>query len=156
MPTPHASRRSGRQFRQKRMLLVLAVLVGTGLAAYAGHQVQVNRQAPALLERGRAASAEQSWKPAIDAYTQYLKLRPRDATAHVERADAYAATRRYKDLSAKVGRYVSGFQATDLDAYVTERALSGLFTTLADEEKKIRENPAARTSELLKKVFGRY
>ena len=61
-----------------------------------------------------------------------------------------------KDLSAKVGRYVSGFQATDLDAYVTERALSGLFTTLADEEKKIRENPAARTSELLKKVFGQY
>ena len=64
------------------------------------------------------------------------------------------ATRRYKDLSAKVGRYVSGFQATDLDAYVTERALSGLFTTLAEEEKKIRDNPAARSSELLRRVFG--
>jgi hypothetical protein len=42
----------------------------------------------------------------------------------------------------------------DLTAYVTERALSGLFVTIADEENKIRANPTARTSDLLKKVFG--
>ena len=47
-----------------------------------------------------------------------------------------------------------GFEATDVDAYVTDRALAGLFTTLAEEEKQIRENPAARTTDLLKKVFG--
>ncbi|MFH1680419.1 MAG: DUF4197 domain-containing protein [Candidatus Eisenbacteria bacterium] len=43
----------------------------------------------------------------------------------------------------------------DLDEYITERALSGMFTVLASEEKRIREDPAARTTELLRKVFGR-
>ncbi len=43
----------------------------------------------------------------------------------------------------------------DLTAYVTERALNGLFITIADEENKIRNNPAARVTDLLKKVFGK-
>lgn len=43
---------------------------------------------------------------------------------------------------------------TDLTAYVTERALNGLFVTIAEEENKIRSNPSARVSDLLKKVFG--
>lgn len=42
----------------------------------------------------------------------------------------------------------------DLSAYVTEKALSGIFVQLADEEKKIRKDPAARTTEVLKQVFG--
>jgi len=42
-----------------------------------------------------------------------------------------------------------------LDDYVTGKALEGLFTVVAEEERKIRENPAARTTELLRKVFGR-
>ena len=42
----------------------------------------------------------------------------------------------------------------DLVAYATERALSGLFVTIADEESKIRTNPAARVTGLLQKVFG--
>lgn len=42
----------------------------------------------------------------------------------------------------------------DLTAYVTERALSGLFVTIAQEEDKIRTNPAARVTGLLQKVFG--
>jgi len=44
--------------------------------------------------------------------------------------------------------------ALDLDGYVTGKALDGLFVMIAAEEKRIRENPAARTSELLRKVFG--
>jgi hypothetical protein len=43
----------------------------------------------------------------------------------------------------------------DLTAYVTEKAIDGLFVKVADEEKNIRGNASARTSELLKKVFGR-
>lgn len=43
---------------------------------------------------------------------------------------------------------------TDLTGYVTERALSGLFTTVAQEEANIRQNPAAQVTNLLKKVFG--
>ena len=42
----------------------------------------------------------------------------------------------------------------DLTGYVTEKALSGLFLNIADEENKIRQNPAARVTDLLKKVFG--
>lgn len=45
-------------------------------------------------------------------------------------------------------------QNPDLTAYVTDRALKGLFKLVADEELKIRKNPASRVSELLKKVFG--
>ena len=42
----------------------------------------------------------------------------------------------------------------DLDGYVTDKALSGLFLMVAEEEKKIRRDPAARVTELLKDVFG--
>lgn len=42
----------------------------------------------------------------------------------------------------------------DLTAYVTERALNGIFVYVAQEEGKIRTNPAARVSDILKKVFG--
>jgi hypothetical protein len=42
----------------------------------------------------------------------------------------------------------------DLDQYVTDKALSGLYLMLAKEEKKIRQDPAARVTDLLKKVFG--
>lgn len=42
----------------------------------------------------------------------------------------------------------------DLAGYVTERALNGLFVTIADEENKIRLDPASRVTDLLKKVFG--
>lgn len=42
----------------------------------------------------------------------------------------------------------------DLAGYVTERALNGLFLGIADEESKIRKDPAARVTDLLVKVFG--
>lgn len=44
--------------------------------------------------------------------------------------------------------------ALDLDAYVTDKALGGLFLTLAEEEARIRQDPVARTTDLLKRVFG--
>ncbi len=43
---------------------------------------------------------------------------------------------------------------TDLNAFVTERAIDGLFIMVAKEENKIRQNPAARVTDLLQKVFG--
>lgn len=45
-------------------------------------------------------------------------------------------------------------QLVDLDEYVTGRALSGLFTVLAQEEQRIRRDPLARTTDLLRRVFG--
>ncbi len=42
----------------------------------------------------------------------------------------------------------------NLDEYATDKAIQGLFVMIAKEEKNIRDNPAARTTELLRKVFG--
>lgn len=42
----------------------------------------------------------------------------------------------------------------DLEDYVTKRAMSGLFSLIADEELKIRKDPIARVSDILKSVFG--
>jgi hypothetical protein len=42
----------------------------------------------------------------------------------------------------------------DLDAYITQRALQGLFYLVAQEEIKIRKEPSARVTALLQKVFG--
>lgn len=44
---------------------------------------------------------------------------------------------------------------TDLDKYLTEQALDGLFLKLAIQEEKIRNNPQARVTELLERVFGK-
>jgi hypothetical protein len=43
----------------------------------------------------------------------------------------------------------------DLDQYVIEKALDGLFLILAEEEKRIRQDPAAWVTDILKKVFGK-
>ncbi len=45
-------------------------------------------------------------------------------------------------------------QNPNLDEYVSNKAINGLMVLIAEEETKIRKDPAARTSELLKKVFG--
>jgi hypothetical protein len=65
-------------------------------------------------------------------------------------------TKYYNDLTGKVATLplVGKNVNLDLPDYVTEQALNGLFTMIAAEEKKIRENPAARTTELLKQVFS--
>ncbi len=64
-------------------------------------------------------------------------------------------TRYYQELDAKV-RTIPFTESLsfDLDTYVTDRALDGLFLMLAEEERKIREDPAARVTDLLKEVFG--
>jgi len=42
-----------------------------------------------------------------------------------------------------------------LDSYITDKAITSIFSLMAEEEKKIRNNPMARTTALLKEVFGR-
>ncbi len=67
-------------------------------------------------------------------------------------------TASYKRLTESGGSGMLGglisSQAPDLDQYVTEKTLDGLFTKIAAEEKAIRTNPVARSTDLLKKVFG--
>jgi len=73
-----------------------------------------------------------------------------------EKVGEVGATRAYKDM---MGRYENvplvSSQSLDLDDYVTNKSLDGLFYMVGEEEKKIRTNPIARTTDLLKSVFGR-
>lgn len=79
--------------------------------------------------------------------------------------DSVGVTSEYKTMMGKFASVntFSGFlgksspvnlDAADIDTYVTNKALEGLFKMVAAEEKNIRANPAARTSDLLQKVFG--
>jgi hypothetical protein len=83
----------------------------------------------------------------------------------VQKATASAGvTSSYKKMTAAAGgsdnpfaKTLGGYMgsdAMDVDTYVTNKALDGLFKMVADEEAKIRANPAARTTDLLQKVFS--
>jgi hypothetical protein len=58
-----------------------------------------------------------------------------------------------KYLAALLGAF-SHSESLDLDAYITNKAMDGLFKEMALQEQLIRQNPVARTSDLLRKVFG--
>lgn len=109
-----------------------------------------------------------------DAATRFLRERSGDSIRAaiqpiVARAtDQAGATSAYKTLMQQAGGTqgvlgsfglgslggMLGDDALDLDSYVTDKTLDGLFLKLAAEEKKIRENPVARSTELLQSVFG--
>jgi len=65
-------------------------------------------------------------------------------------------TENYKALIDNLGMMskLVDIESLDLDEYVTDKAVSGLFDVVANEEKLIRADPAARTTDLLKKVFS--
>ena len=67
-------------------------------------------------------------------------------------------TSSYKNMTKKAGflKSIVDEDNLDLDKYVTDKALDGLFTKLALEEAKIRQDPLARSSDLLKKVFASF
>jgi hypothetical protein len=69
--------------------------------------------------------------------------------------DNVNATRYWSDLIAIYNKIPMVKKMNpDLPQYVTQKAIDGLFIMIAKEELKIRKDPVARTSELLKKVFG--
>lgn len=69
--------------------------------------------------------------------------------------DQVNATKYWTDITSTYNKipFVNKVE-TDLVKYTTGKALGGLFLKLEGEEKKIRTNPAARVTDLLKKVFG--
>jgi hypothetical protein len=70
--------------------------------------------------------------------------------------DKVEATKYYGDLITRYNNFPTTINKLnpDLAGYVTLRATDALFNLIAKEEKNIRENPVARTTDLLKKVFG--
>lgn len=65
------------------------------------------------------------------------------------------ATKKWKEITTLYNKLPMVKKVdTDLTRYTTNKALKGLFLLVADEETKIRKDPAARVTDLLKKVFG--
>ena len=98
---------------------------------------------------------------APDAATQYFRktssasIGERFLPLVKDATDAVGVTKNYKKLADKAGPVLKLIEKDmDLDKYVTGKATDGLFFVLAQEEKKIRENPAERTTDLLRRVFG--
>ena len=65
-------------------------------------------------------------------------------------------TGKWNEASKSTLGQIAGLKPVNiqLDEYLTQKALNGLFLKIADEEKKIRKDPVARVNELLKRVFG--
>jgi hypothetical protein len=65
------------------------------------------------------------------------------------------ATKYWKDVFTAYNRFSSKPVETDINSYVTQKALDGIFHYVAEEEINIRQNPAGRVTDLLKKVFAK-
>jgi hypothetical protein len=95
-----------------------------------------------------------------DAATEYFRRHTSDAlrARFTPVDDSMRAVGLYERYREWMDRYaalpIARPDAPDLAGYVTERTLDGLFTVLAAEEKAIREDPASRTTALLRRVFG--
>lgn len=96
-----------------------------------------------------------------DAATQYFRRTMSDALTQRFLPIVAQATRKV-DVAQKYDRVAGkaanmgliGSEEASLDAYVTQKALDGLFLKMAAEEAAIRANPLGQSSAILKKVFG--
>lgn len=135
--------------------------------------LQINRAAedavgyatPIFTEAIREMTIQDAWniiRGENDAATRYFREK---TTAKLTAAfspiiqrslDRLEATRHYSDIISAYNRLPTTFNKLnpDLPSYVTEKAVDALFDQIAKEEANIRANPRARTTEILKKVFG--
>jgi hypothetical protein len=97
-----------------------------------------------------------------DAATQFFRRTSEDRLRREFRpiveefTEKVGVTQQYKSL---IGRYgvigkAFGQDASDLDGYITQNAMDGLFLLIADEEGRIRRDPIGRTTAILRRVFG--
>lgn len=105
--------------------------------------------------------AKQILSGPTDAATQYFKRTTsaqltdrflpivKQATSKVQLAELY---NNYAGKAASVGLLKS--EDADLDRYVTQKALDGLYLQIAEEEKAIRKDPAGAATSIVKRVFG--
>jgi hypothetical protein len=98
-------------------------------------------------------------RAATDFFQQKTTQSLKDAFAPVidSNLQATSATKYYGEIIQKYNSLPTTLRKInpDLTGYVTEKAIAALFDRVALEEQQIRSNPAARTSEILKKVFGK-
>jgi len=106
--------------------------------------------------------ARQIFSGSDTAATDYFRDKTTDKlvgafTPVIEEAmDEVGVTRQYNQLVGRA-RAIPFLKSEflDINEYVVSKALDGLFYVLAEEERKIRKDPAARITELLKEVFGK-
>ena len=96
------------------------------------------------------------------AATDYFRGKTETRLASRFRPEAHEAMRKvglYREYEALLGAYqnlpLTHKPNLDLADYITERTIDGLFQLLGREERRIRRDPVARTTELLREVFGR-
>jgi hypothetical protein len=96
------------------------------------------------------------------AATEYFKTKTTDKLTVAfkpivnQATNEVGVTRQYKDLAGKFQTLpFMKSESFDLDQYVVTKGLDGLFYMVGEEEKKIRTNPAARVTDLLREVFGK-
>jgi hypothetical protein len=117
------------------------------------------QDARGILTGGDHAATDFFRRVAGDALT--ARIHPIVAQA----TDRVGVTQKYKALTSASGSGLGNVLGAlggnddkrnplDLDDYVTTQTLNGLFTVIGEQEQSIRKNPAARTTDLLKKVFG--
>ena len=135
-------------------------------------ELRMNRAAEAAVPRAKSLLVDAVRKMSVqdakgiltggkDSATQYFKRTTTEPLAEqfkpiVKRAMAKVRlAQRYNEIAAS-GAKVGLVKEEDahLEDYVTRKTLEGLFVVIADEEKKIRENPAGAASAIVKKVFG--
>lgn len=69
--------------------------------------------------------------------------------------DKTGATKQWNSIITQYNKFTFKKINPDLVGYVTEKSLAGIFTQIAEQEQQIRKDPLARSSDLLKKVFGK-
>ncbi len=102
------------------------------------------------------------WKGGDTAATQYFRgksepaLRQSFLPVMTQALNRYSVSQKYNQLAQAYQKIPlpSKPKLVPVEDYATQKALDGLFTLLADEEKKIRTDPKARVTDLLKKVFS--
>ena len=144
-----------------------------GMGAYVDDlELRMNRAAEAAAPKARPIFTDAVkamtfddvraiWQGPDDAATRYFEKKTRGKLGkafapvvhqELERAGAVQSWRRFSETYAALP-LVGDYLKDDLDAYVTDQALAGLFLMLGREEARIRHDPAARSTELLRKVF---
>jgi hypothetical protein len=107
------------------------------------------QDAKGILTGGQTAGTEYFKRTTSDQLRVKFLPIVKQATAKVKLAESY---NRYAQKGVQFG-LVKKDQA-NLDDYVTQKALDGLFHMVGEEEKRIRENPVQAGSDIIKKVFG--
>jgi hypothetical protein len=119
---------------------------------------------PIFITAIKSMTIQDAWsilKGSDNAATEYLKkttsaqLKEKFKPVIQSSLDKVSATKYYGQLVTRYNQipFVEKVNP-DLNEYATDRAIEGLFLMIAKEEKNIRDNPVARTTDLLKRVFS--